>query len=66
MNKNNKKYYYVYKNQPTIYVIKADSPDQAESLVFRGWGELYSESDDVTFDVYEIEDEEVIKDLEEE
>lgn len=59
------KWYYVYQNRPSIYVVQADSPDLAESLVFRGWGELYSESDDVTFDVYEIDDEEVIKDLEE-
>jgi len=60
------KWYYVYKNRPSIYVVQADSPDLAESLVFRGWGEKYSESDDVTYDVYEIDDEEVIKDLEEE
>jgi hypothetical protein len=59
-------WYYVYKNQPSIYVVKANNPDEAESLVFRGWGELYSESDDVTYDVYEIDDEEVIEDLEEE
>lgn len=60
------KWYYVYQNRPSIYVVQADSPDLAESLVFRGWGEKYSESDDVTFDVYEIDDDEVIKDLEEE
>lgn len=60
------KWYYVYQNRPTIFVMKADSPKQAENLVWCGFGELYSHSDDVTYDVYEIDDEEVIKDLEEE
>ena len=60
------KWYYVYENRPTIYTVKAESPDLAESLVFRGFGELYGEDDDSTYDVYEIDDEEVIKDLEEE
>lgn len=60
------KWYYVYQNRPTIFVIKAESPEQAENLVWCGFGELYSESDDITYDVYEIDDEEVIKDLEEE
>ena len=62
----NMKWYYVYENRPTIYTVKAESPDLAESLVFRGFGELYGEDDDSTYDVYEIDDEEVIKDLEEE
>ena len=50
------KKYKVYKNISFIFVVKADSPGQAEQLVADGKVE-HSEMSDFNFDVYDIEKE---------
>lgn len=50
------KKYKVYKNMSFIFVVKADSPGQAEQLVADGKVE-HSEMSDFNFDVYDMEEE---------
>ncbi len=51
------KKYKVYKNISFIFVVEADSPDQAEQLVADGKVQ-HSEMSDFNFDVYDMEEDE--------